>query len=140
MAAKKPFNDIIKTLPQMVAGRLDARDFETLAGLPDGVLTLDLLNGTVAHASGAAPQIRAATLLSEWFDQRLKAAAFDRSGLIKAALTVAIRTDRVAADRSRIVPFDLVCNAEIETADRTYTSGPASALRWYRRSDGIVTD
>jgi hypothetical protein len=138
--AKKPFNDIIDTLPAMVAGRLDTCDFAALADLPDGIQTIDLLNGAAQHSSGAAPQLSASGLFAAWFDQRLQAAKFERSALIKAVVTVAIRTDRVAADRARIVPFDLISKAEIETADRSYVSHPASALRSYRCSDGTVTD
>jgi hypothetical protein len=137
---KNPLNDVVNTLPQMVAGRLDRHDFEALADLPDGILTIDLLARTVQHGSGAAPVISAAGLLADWFDGRLLVAKFDRSNLTKAVLAVAIRTNRVPADRSRIVPFDLACTAEIATHERVYVSKPAWALRWYRRHDGMVTD
>jgi hypothetical protein len=137
---RNPLNDVVNTLPHMVAGRLDRHDFEALADLPDGILTIDLLARTVQHGSGAAPAISATGLLADWFDGRLQAAQFDRSGLTKAAITVAIRTDRVAVDRSRIVPFDLRCTAEIAAGGRTWVSKPAPALRWYRRHDGMVTD
>jgi hypothetical protein len=138
--ARKQLNDIVNTLPHMVAGRLDRHDFEALADLPDSVLTIDLLARTVQHGSGAAPAISAAGLLADWFDQRLQAAKLDRSALTRAVLTVAIRTNRVPADRARIVPFDLSCTAEIAAHDRVYVSKPVWALRWYRRHDGMVTE
>ncbi len=136
----KLLNDVVNTLPHMIAGRLDAHDFEALADLADGVLTIDLLARTVQHGSGAAPAISAVGLLADWFDGRLQAANFDWSSLAKAMLTVAITTNRVSVDRSSIVPFDLACTAEIATHERTWVSKPVTALRWYRRHDGMVTD
>jgi hypothetical protein len=41
----------------MVGGRMRADAFEALATLPDGVLTIDLLSGTVAHSTGNRPTL-----------------------------------------------------------------------------------
>jgi hypothetical protein len=138
--ARKQLNDIINRLPHMVAARLHADDSAVLADIPDGVLTIDLLAGTACHGSGAELTVSAVARLTDWLDARLEKAQLARSDLIKAVLTVAIRTDRAPADRSRLIPFDLISTAEIATAERVYVSKQVSALLWYRRSDGVVMD
>ena len=50
--------DIANTMPHMVAGRMYVEDFEVLAALADGVLTIDFLAETANHDHGGALSLR----------------------------------------------------------------------------------
>jgi hypothetical protein len=138
--ARNPLKDIADTMPHVIAGRMDPNDFEALADLPDGVLTVDLLTAEARHSSGSTPKLHVVTDLVAWLDDRLAAARFARSSLTQVELAIAISTKRVVTDRARIIPFDLVCTATFATEERTFTSKPATSLRWYKRIEGVLSD
>jgi hypothetical protein len=121
----------------MIAGRMYLDDWEALAVLPDGALTIDLLAVTANHTIGGVLNLRVVVDLAVWFKDRLAAARLMPSDLTKAELAIAIRTDRVPVDRSRIIPFDLVCTGTFATKSRTCSSKPVHALRWYTRNERV---
>jgi len=122
----------------MIAGRICLDDFEALAVLPDGVLTIDLLAETAHHTSGRVLSLRVVADLVGWFKRRLAAARPMPSDLTKAELAVVMRTNRVPVDRSRIIPFDFACTGTFATKSRTFSSKqPVLALRWYTRNEKV---
>jgi hypothetical protein len=86
----------------------------------------------------SAPQLAAGSQLeivghlSDWLKTRLGGDTFEND-LAHAVLTVAISTDRVATDRSRVIPFDWVCDSSIASRDSTTRTGTGSGLTWYDR-------
>lgn len=130
---KKVLADIANTMPRMVAGRIYPDDWEALALIPEGVLTIDLLAKTAHHTAHGALSLRVVTDLAGWLGDHLATAQLLPSDLTKAELAIVIRTDRVPVDRSRIIPFDLVCNGIFATNDRAYNSKPVPVLQWYTR-------
>jgi hypothetical protein len=66
--------DIANTMPHMVGGRMREGDFEALAALPDGVLTIELLSETARHSSGNIPTLPIVAELVAWLATRLSAA------------------------------------------------------------------
>jgi|KBSMisStandDraft_5_1062788.scaffolds.fasta_scaffold701526_1 hypothetical protein len=131
--------DIANTMPHMVAGRMYVEDFEVLAALADGVLTIDFLAETANHDHGGALSLRGVADLTEWLTQKLATSRLARSDLTQAGLVVAINTGRVPVDRSRIIPFQFISSSTFSTSTRTCSSKPVSALKWYSR-DGGITD
>jgi hypothetical protein len=134
---KKALAEIANTLPHMVAGRMYSDDWEALALIPDGVLTIDLLAKTAHHTGHGALSLRVVMDLVGWLGDHLAAARLLTSDLAKAELAIVIRTDRVPVDRSQIIPFDLVCAGIFATNDRAYTSKPVPVLRWYTRGKTV---
>jgi hypothetical protein len=134
---KNTLADIANTMPNMIAGRMGLEDWETLAVLPDGVLSIDLLAETAHHSIGGVLSLRVVLELARWLKDRLAATQLLPSDLTKVELVIAIRTDRVPVDRSRIIPFDLVCTGTFSTKSRTCSSKPARALRWYTRDERV---
>jgi hypothetical protein len=137
---QKVLTDIANTMPHMVAGRMYPEDFETLATLSDGTLTMDLLAANSRHSSGGALNLKVTGALAFWLNEHLAKVQLFPTDLSKADLAIAIRTDRVATDRARIVPFDFVCTGTFSTNDRSCVSKPATALRWYDRSTAFISD
>jgi hypothetical protein len=134
---KKALADIANTMPHMVAGRIYLDDWEALALVPDGMLTIDLLARTAYHTSHGALSLRVVMDLAGWLEDHLAAARLLPSDLAKAELAIVIRTDRVPVDRSRIIPFDMVCTGIFATNDRAYNSKPVPVLRWYTRGKTV---
>lgn len=131
----KILRDIANTMPHMIGGRMRDDDFEALAVLPDGVLTIDLLSGTSRHSGGKVLTLPVVAELATWLTTRLDAAKMKPTDVVKAELVIAIRTDRVPVDRARIIPFDLACSGTFATASRTYTSKPTASVQWYYRNE-----
>ena len=132
---RNTLTDIANTMPHMVAGRMSRDDFEALAVLPDGVLTIDLLAAAAQHSAGSVTGLSVVANLVGWLEGRLAAAQLMPSDLTKAELTIAIRTDRVPVDRTRIIPFDFICTGTFATKSRAYSSKPVGTLRWHDRID-----
>ena len=134
---RNPVTDIAGTMPQMIAARLYLEDYEALAVLPDGTLTVDLLERQAVHASGPTLSLRVMADLIDWLAKRLTKEQIMLSDLTKAELSIVIRTDRIPADKTRIVPFDFLCSGTFTIKDRTRTSKPISVTRWYTRGVGV---
>jgi hypothetical protein len=137
---QKVLADIANTMPHMVVGRMHPEDFETLATLTDGTLTMDLLAAMSRHSSGGTLNLKVTGELASWLNERLAKMQLSPTELSSAELAITIRTARVATDRARIVPFDFVCTGTFSTNDRSCSSKPTAALRWYNRSTGSISD
>ncbi len=123
---------IANNLSQMAMGeRLSHADLETLAGLPDGRLDLDLLARTAGHSSGTPIHLGIVAHLADWLVQRLRPVPDAR--LRRAVLIVTLRTDRVPVDRTRVVPFDWHCEAVLEPQDGDAITGHGHGLTWHDR-------
>jgi hypothetical protein len=127
--------DAANTLPCMVMSeRIGNDDLERLAALPDGTLTMDLVAGTARHSSQPDPiHLEIVAHLSGWLKTRLGDDAF-ANHLAHAVLTVSIRTDRVAADRKSVIPFDWVCESSVASRDGKTRTATRCGLIWYDRN------
>ena len=127
--------DAANTLPCMVMSeRIGNDDLERLADLPDGTLTMDLVAGTAHHSSQPDPiDLEIVAHLSEWLKARLGEDAF-ANHLAHAVLTVSIRTDRVPADRKRVIPFDWTCDSSVASRDGKTRTATRRGLIWYDRN------
>jgi hypothetical protein len=132
--------DAANTLPCMIMSeRLGNDDLERLAALPDGTLTVDLVAGTARHSSQPDPiGLEIVEHLSLWLKTRLGEEAF-ANHLAHAVLTVSIRTDRVATDRKRVIPFDWMCDSRVASRDGRTRSGTSRGLTWYDRDRRFFT-
>jgi hypothetical protein len=104
----------------MLVGWRMIEDMETMSGLPDGSLNIDVLAGTASHSSASLPPLHIVGELHAWLKSRLEKAGVPIQQLIVADVVAAICTDRIATDRKHIVSFDFVCTCTIRTVERTY--------------------
>ena len=110
-----------------------ADDLELLAGLPDGTLTIDVLAGTAGHSVNGSISLHIAGELKAWLDHRLSESGIERSEVDTASVVAAIRTDRVATNRKRIISFDFSVDSTIATAERQYRGKLCEVHRWHSR-------
>jgi hypothetical protein len=136
---RKVFQDFANTLPQMLVGWRMGEDLETLADLPDGTLSFDVLSGTASHSVAGALSLHVAEEMQSWLQHRLVAHRIPADTLCAATLVAEIRTDRIATDRKRIVSFDFTCSSRLVTADRTYEGRLHEKHAWHSRSAGQPT-
>jgi hypothetical protein len=117
----------------VMSERLGNDDLERLAALPDGILTVDLVAGTARHSSQPDPiDLEIVGHLSQWLKTRFGEQAL-ANHLAHAVLTVSIRTDRVATDRKRVIPFDWMCDNSVASRDGKTRTGTSRGLTWYDR-------
>ena len=133
---RKVFQDFANTLPQMLMGWRMGDDLETLADLPDGVLSFDVLRGTATHSVTGAIALRIAEEMHAWLQHRLVSLHIPPDALIAATLSADFRTDRIATDRKRIVSFDFRCSSCLRTADRIYQGQLHEAHTCHSRKGG----
>lgn len=114
MRRGKALRDIAYGLPPMFGGWRMGDDLEKLATLPDGVLKINLLDGTAEHSLFPISRLRIAQELSGWMHSRLADYKIPPTRLSSANLVVHIRTDGVPTDKTRIVSFDMRIHSCLE--------------------------
>ncbi|MDF4941901.1 hypothetical protein ACEWBJ_22410 [Vibrio parahaemolyticus] len=108
-------------------------DLETLSELPNGVLCINLLDGTVSHSIVGELELYISNELSAWFRSESIKENIDLSKLLKACLTVEVDTDKVKTIKKRVVLFNFDCTAHVATVNRVYESRFSEVTRWHTR-------
>lgn len=136
---RKVFQDFANTLPIMlVSDRID-KDLETLAELPDGTFSFNILKGTVNHSTAGAVQLRIVEELAAWLRSRLITLGIPEDALCEAILILHVRTDLIPTDRKRLISFDFLSESRLVTSDRTY-QGSSSNHMYHSRMIGKQED
>ncbi|MDH3388306.1 MAG: hypothetical protein OEN02_10405, partial [Gammaproteobacteria bacterium] len=95
-------------------------DLETLAGLPDGILNLNLLTGTASHSTAGSLDLHIAKEIQAWLQHESTKDNVDLSRVREATLLVDIKTDLVKTNRKKVVCFSFECNSELVTEEKAY--------------------
>lgn len=149
MDASRDLALMAKVLPHMFARWRDGGDFETLAALSDGVVTIDALTGAATHAPTAAcaPADPAAGDAAA-SPIRLRIAEEIRSGLMdqlvrkeiqpsrvrEAVLRIRVDTSQVKTDRNRIVHFDFHIASRIHAEAGVFEASQIEEHVWHDRT------
>jgi hypothetical protein len=135
MRKRKFLKDVVNTLPHMIMGeRMSYVDLETLANLPDGGISIDLLNRQAVHSAGHSVSLQIVPYLAGWLSGRLHSNDARIEDLAHARLNLVFRTDAIPTDRTRLVLFDWACVCTIAPCDGEERSGEACGRAWYDRS------
>jgi hypothetical protein len=131
---RKVFQDFANTLPQMLVGWRMGDDLGTLADLPNGTLSIDILAGTASHSAALQLTLHVAKEMQAWLESRMTTFGIPSQELDAAVLVADIRTDRIATDRKRIVAFDFDCKSTLTSGPRRYVGALAEKHVWHRRT------
>ncbi|WP_129642528.1 hypothetical protein [Peristeroidobacter agariperforans] len=115
-----------------------AEDLEILADLPDGTLSIDALSGSASHSVNGLINLHIAGELQTWLQQRLSESRIEPSIIVQAKVTAAVRTDRIATNRKRIVSFDFTVDSVISTTDREYRGKLCEVHQWHSRAPSSI--
>lgn len=142
---------LAKILPHMFARWRDWDDFEALAGLSDGIITIDALSGTASHAAGHADgyatanataiQLRIAREIRSGLMDQLVRKEIQASRIREAVLRIGMDSSQVKTDRNRIVHFDFHIAASIHAEAGVFEAAQVEEHVWHDRSgrpDGSV--
>ena len=135
MHKRKFLKDVVNTLPRMIMSeRMSYADLETLAHLPDGALSIDLLNRQAVHSAGHSVSLQIVPHLADWLCGRLHRNNARIEDLAHVRLKLMFRTDTIPTIRTRLVHFDWACACTIAPRDGVERSGEARGRAWYDRS------
>ena len=87
----KALQDHAYTFCQMFMGWRMGDDLASFAKLPDGVLCINVLDGTCEHSESGPIETHIACELREWFLQRLAKHQIPRGDIIAATLAVTMK-------------------------------------------------
>jgi hypothetical protein len=132
-----------KVLPHMFARWRDWEDFETLAELPDGVITLDAMAGTASmtttsiggHGSATPIRLRIAREIRSGLMDQLVRKEIQPSGIREAVLRIRVDSTQVKTDRNRIVHFDFHIASRIHAEAGVFEAAQIEEHVWHDRSD-----
>jgi len=137
--AQNVLKDVANTLPHMIMGeRTGYADLETLANLPDGRLTVDLLTCQAVHSHGDPVTLEIFPRLSGWLADRLGMRKLGLADLTSAELILVWRTDTMKTDRTRVILFDWVSQCTIVTQGGKSATGQTGGRTWYDRDRRVV--
>ena len=130
---RKRLNHYADVACRMFMGWRMQTDLETLARLPDGVVELNLLNGSASHITAGPLDLYIAKEIQAWLQQESTKDNVDLSQLKEAALLVNIKTDLVKTNKMKVVCFTFVCNSKLVTDEKTYSAQVTETHKWYER-------
>lgn len=126
------FDRLVRALAHLAAAWRDYGDFEILAGLPDGIVTVDVVAGSARHGSAGPIQLRLADELKAALGERLARKGIAPGEIRSGELVLRIDTGAIPTDRARIVHFDFDLEARLWAAGEEY--------RAFRREDHVWHD
>lgn len=141
MDASRDLALIAKVLPHMFARWRDEGDFETLAALSDGLVTIDALTGTATHAAAgkaeASPiRLRIAEEIRSGLMDQLVRKEIQPSRVGEAVLRIRVDTSQVKTDRNRIVHFDFHIASRIHAEAGVFEASQIEEHVWHDRIGG----
>ncbi|HKP95680.1 MAG TPA: hypothetical protein VJ385_07975 [Fibrobacteria bacterium] len=132
----KDLNLLARILPHMAARWRLPRDLETLAALPDGRISIDVLSGAGRHAGAGPVELALARELKAGLEDQLARKGIPAAHLLEATVTLDTDTTRVKTDRNRIVHFDFRIAARIRTEAGTFEGSQDEEHVWHVRESG----
>jgi hypothetical protein len=119
----------------------DGSDLETLARLPDGIVSIDAMTGEARHATAGPIALRLADALRTGLAERLARKglavgagnAVGNGGALTATLELATDTGAIRTDRDRIVHFDFGIEAKVGAAGREFRASRREDHVWHAR-------
>ena len=131
---------IAKVLPHMFARWRDWGDFEILADLPDGFITIDALSGkagfaAAAHAEAKPIPLRIAQEIRSGLMDQLVRKEIQASRVREAVLRIRVDSAQVKTDRNRIVHFDFHIASRIHAEAGVFEAAQIEEHVWHDRSD-----
>jgi hypothetical protein len=129
----KRLQDFANALPHRLVGESAQDDLEILADLPDGSLSIDLIERRASHSHAPELSLPIVGELSEWLREQMSSRGLPPDALERASLTASFRTDRIPTDRKWIVSFDIECESVLEAAGRTYRGDRVKQHVWHNR-------
>ncbi len=126
----KVLKDHAHTFCQMFVGWRMSQDLSLFATIPEGELTIDVLQGTCTHDSLGTIETYIAGEISSWFKHRMTVHDVLLSDILEATLTVQLKRLPQKSKRHRGVTFDWCCDGCVKTTDREYKSQLREPHTW----------
>jgi hypothetical protein len=132
---------LAKVLPHMFARWRDWRDFEILAALSDGLVTIDALTGAATYAADgdaeASPiRLRIAEEIRSGLMDQLIRKEIQPSRVGEAVLRIRVDTSQVKTDRNRIIHFDFHIASRIHAEAGVFEASQIEEHVWHDRTSG----
>ncbi len=123
----KELKGVAQNLAAMVCSEARLRaDLERLAELPDGEVTLDLIQGAAIHSESGAVSLSVVPSLALWLGNS------GARNIGKARVSLRVDTSRPPTHRETLISFSFKGRAVIEAQGRTYV-GEATNHVWHNR-------
>lgn len=122
-----------KVLPHMAARWRWPADLETLADLPDGTISIDVLAGTANHAQAGPIGLRLAEELRAGFMDQLSRKGIAPGFVRLAGVSLRVDSGAIRTDRARIVHFDFRIAARLGTEAGEFTAEQEELHVWHSR-------
>jgi hypothetical protein len=133
---EKDLTQAAKALAHFAARWRDWDDLETLAGLPDGAIEIDVLQAEARHAATGAVRLRLPEALRADLFERLARKGIDPAAVRAAGLSLRMDTAAIRTDRARIVHFDFGLEARVDAGEGERRASQREEHVWHARERG----
>jgi hypothetical protein len=130
------YDRIAAYLAHIAAGWRDWGDLETLARLPDGTVSIDILAGGAVHGTAGPVALRLAPALEASLAERLARKGIAVGTVDSATLELRMDTGAIRTDRKRIVHFDFGIEAKVGAEGREHRASRREDHVWHAREPG----
>lgn len=130
---RKRLHHYADVMCKMFMGWRISDDLEILSELPDGKLTINLLEPDAIHNVVGPLKLHITYEIQTWLRAECQKENISFPEIRKAELTVDMDTTRVKTDKKRVVCFTWNCRALIQTDEKEYTASANETHKWHNR-------
>ena len=120
----------------MTVGERLLPDLPSLAGLPDGTITVDVLNRRAQHDTAGEMELSIISNLQTWLSHQVEMLGSSLSELVRAEVELTVDTQSIPTDRKRLVHFALEARAIVATSRRAFRGSRRNAHLWHSTTRG----
>jgi len=132
---RKSLQGIANDLAAMTIGERLLSDLPSLARLPDGTITVDVLNRKAQHDTAGEMELSIIANLQTWLSHQVGVLGRSLSELVRAEVDITFDTQSVPTDRKRLVHFALEARAVVATKHREFRGSRRNAHLWHSTTE-----
>jgi hypothetical protein len=129
--SRKSLQGIANDLAAMTIGERLLSDLPSLARLPNGTITVDVLNGRAWHETAGEMELSISSNLKTWLSHQLRMLGGSLTELVRADVVFTSDSQSVPTDRKRLVHFALEARAVVATKQREFQGSHRNPHLWY---------
>jgi hypothetical protein len=129
---RKILQSFANNICHMLVGWRMHDDLEIIGNLPNGELSVNVIEGAAKHDQAGSLDLYIAKELQAWFLQELTTSGIPAEKIVSAEVKASVRTDRVDNKHKKVLAFVFEITSRIKTDERAYVGSLNETHEWHQ--------